>query len=76
MRFLTYRRFRRFFHSKAFLTVSGTLASTAWIVKDLVPMGGVIHSLCVSLVGLGLFLGTWSTTTRAPESKPQEPPHE
>ncbi len=62
--------FRQVFHSNHFLKASGGLAAAAFFMKDLVQ--GAMHTACIVVVGLGIFLGTWSTTTRAPVVPPAD----
>jgi hypothetical protein len=57
-------------HSDHFLRISGALAAVAFFVREQVT--GVWHDVCLVTIGLGIFLGTWSTTTRQP-ILPNEP---
>lgn len=56
---------KKLFRSKQFLTYTGAAAGACWIIKDQFPEGSLLKNLCVGIVGLGLFLGTWSSTTPA-----------
>lgn len=61
-------RYRAIFHSNHFMKASGGAAAAAFFLKDMVQ--GALHTACLIAVGVGIFLGTWSTTTRAPIVQP------
>lgn len=67
-------KLHKILHSKTFLTTSGSLAGAGWFLKDQWPQASWQHNVCVAFVGIGLYLGTWSSTGRAMAPTPPENP--